>query len=201
LFLPFTYYPLFYFNYHPIPLCISGLHCDKLNGLWLESIFGIGSATQITGEKKKGKEINEKPEKKKSLKGKERLILHCVSYNKTKIKRCICIHSHYFFLISMDVRANLHAPQLISWPLKLTIMKTSSDYHISNYKAWTWDHRKRKPLCLKLLLLGHLLDGSLLFFNHPIACYTVKNLSSYYFVFVVFNIYNFIKKFFLTCQS
>jgi hypothetical protein len=69
LFLPFTYYPVFYFNYHPIPHCISGLDCDKSNGLWWESIFGIGSATQITGEKEKGKgkEINEKPEKKRRV--------------------------------------------------------------------------------------------------------------------------------------
>ena len=53
---------------------------------------------------------------------------------------------------------------------------------------------ENKLLSPRLLPLGHLLNGSLTFFIHHVARYIVRNLSSYYFVFVVFNIYNLIMK-------
>jgi hypothetical protein len=58
----------------------------------------------------------------------------------------------------VGVRASLCTPRLISRALK-----ASCGHYMNNHKARTWDHRGSKPLGLKLLLLGHHLDG--FFFN------------------------------------
>jgi len=50
---------------------------------------------------------------------------------------------NYFFFINVSVRVSLRAPRLILQVLKLTTVKISSGYHISNHRARTWDHRAR----------------------------------------------------------
>jgi hypothetical protein len=76
---------------------------------------------------------------------------------------------YFFFFINMNIQISLRASRLILQVLKLIIMYSSSDYHISNHKTRTWNHRKSKHL------VSHMVINQLSYYIHYLYWMFKKN--------------------------